>query len=89
MDDVGFPGKLVAMGFPEVARLHAFKVLKHYDDCWEDTIGNKLAGSIDSIRARRPSPTPAASQADVMREFEALRLRRNAAFPDLRQWKQM
>jgi len=64
-------------------------VLKHSRDFWDEAMGVRVADRIASICARRASPTPAVSQADVQQAFEALRLRRNAAFPSLRQWDPM
>jgi hypothetical protein len=89
MGQVGFPTKLEAIAFPHAARLKAIMVLKHYRDLWDETMGGRVADRIASICARRASPTPAVSQADVQREFEALRLRRNAAFPSLQPWDPM
>ena len=89
LGQVGFPTKLEAMAFPHAARLKAITVLKHSRDFWDEAMGVRVADRIASICARRASPTPAVSQADVQQAFEALRLRRNAAFPSLRQWDPM
>jgi hypothetical protein len=89
LDQVGFPTKLEAMAFPHAARLKAIMVLKHSRDFWDEAMGVRVADRIAFLCARRPSPSPAVSQAGVLQAFEALRLRRNAAFPSLRQWDRM
>ena len=86
MTDVGFPSKLEAMGFPHAAQLRSIKYEKLNRDYWDASIGGRIADRIDTVRQSRPAPVPAVSQADVDREFELLRQRRNKAFPTLQQW---
>ena len=74
------------MMFPHAAQLRSIKYEKLNRGYWDESVGVRIAGRIDTVRQSRPAPVPAVSQADVDREFAALRQRRNEAFPTLRPW---
>jgi hypothetical protein len=93
MSDIGFPAKFEQMQFPEAAMLKSIMAIQHsrtYNGaCMKESIVPRLKDHRQAWEAaKRASPTPATIRA-VYLQFEELRLRRNEAFPGLREWESM